>query len=279
MIAAWLTERLIHMPHFKGRVRFIRWLLRLSDGRTVRSRYGVRMRIRAADFTNQAAVVGTFRRDYDDVYVEVAALEPGMAFIDIGANHGLFTLVAGKRVGPQGAVLAFEPDFTNFHYLVANVFENELRNVFLFNAAISRENGVKNFQPGPETHSGIGHIAPDGPNRVMVLNFSHNLQVFGAVLGNRRTLVKIDVEGHEAHVISALSPLLLGPAVEKLVVEIDEENLAKYGSTAADVYDSLSAAGFQARRGPGAARHYNDIFVRTKLVHSYQLPATEVAAQ
>jgi len=221
------------------------------------------MRIRAGDFTNQASVAGTFPRDYDDVYEEVTSLEPGMAFIDIGANQGLFTLVAGKRVGPNGVVLAFEPDQENFQLLVGNTAENNLTNVFPLNAAVGRRNGVETFKPGPATHSGVGQLALDGPVRVMVMNFKDNMSLFGELFGGRRIIIKIDVEGHEAHVVNAMSELLEWPGVEKIIVEVDEANLAEHGSTATEVYDILTGVGFQAKRGQGAAAHYNEVFVRS----------------
>lgn len=278
MIGAWLLERVIHMRPFKGRLRLIRLLRRWTDGQFITSRYGVRMRIRAADLTNEAAVAGTFSRDYDDVYAEVAALEPGMAFIDVGANHGLFTLVAGQRVGPDGAVLAFEPDLESFHVLARNVAENQLPSTFLFNAAVSLKNGIEAFQPGPPSHSGIGRMAPDGSSQVMVMNFTDNMPLLGTLLGGRRAVIKIDVEGHEAHVVDALSDLLKGPQVEKLIVEIDEKHLARHGSTAAEIYDALAVAGFRAQRGPGAAPHYNDVFRRAGPSRSAQPRAARTAA-
>jgi FkbM family methyltransferase len=39
----------------------------------------------------------------------VASLQPGDVFVDVGANVGLFTLLAARRVAPEGRVIAFEP--------------------------------------------------------------------------------------------------------------------------------------------------------------------------
>src|SRR5262245_52333634 len=39
--------------------------------------------------------------------------KPGMLFINIGANAGLYTLMASKLVGPSGRVHAFEPSTDN----------------------------------------------------------------------------------------------------------------------------------------------------------------------
>jgi FkbM family methyltransferase len=36
-------------------------------------------------------------------------LQPGMTFIDVGAYHGIYSVVASKRLGPHGNVIAFEP--------------------------------------------------------------------------------------------------------------------------------------------------------------------------
>jgi len=36
-------------------------------------------------------------------------LKPGMTMLDIGAHHGFYTILAAKKVGPTGKVIAFEP--------------------------------------------------------------------------------------------------------------------------------------------------------------------------
>jgi ubiquinone/menaquinone biosynthesis C-methylase UbiE len=37
-------------------------------------------------------------------------LTPGMMFLDIGAYHGIYSIVVAKRVGPTGQVYTFEPN-------------------------------------------------------------------------------------------------------------------------------------------------------------------------
>ena len=59
----------------------------------------------------------------EDVAMTIKAmLQPGMCFIDIGANVGEITLLAGKIVGPSGSVIAFEPVD-----VIANKLERHLR--------------------------------------------------------------------------------------------------------------------------------------------------------
>jgi FkbM family methyltransferase len=64
-------------------------------------------------------------------------LEPGMTFIDVGANDGLYTLFAARRVGANGKVLAIEPSRREFARLERNVRLNRLMNVQALRVAAS----------------------------------------------------------------------------------------------------------------------------------------------
>ena len=143
-----LVNQLIGLPNFKGKGMAIRQALRLVDGRAVRSRYGPLMRVRAGDQTNFFCISGRNESEYGDVYKEpTSSLAPGMAFLDIGANVGLFSLVASQMVGEQGVVLAFEPSMSVFNDLVGNAALNGLRNFFPFNLAIRRPRRLPDFSP------------------------------------------------------------------------------------------------------------------------------------
>lgn len=260
-ILAGLASWVIAAPTIKGKNRILKLLLRLVDGQVVTSRYGVKMRVHADDFTNWACISGAYQRDYDDVFAEVSQLEPGMAFVDIGANAGLFSMVAGLRLGPTGVVLAFEPNAKVFAQLIDNSRLNELLNFHPMEAAVGRESGTARFNSGGPQHTGIGQITEQGNEQVDVMSFADRPEL-AAILGNRRIVIKIDVEGHEGAVIQGLSSLLASPQVEKVVVEIDDANLRTHGSSAGEVYDSMARAGLRSRRGMGTAEHYNEVFFR-----------------
>lgn len=59
-------------------------------------------------------------------------------FIDIGANCGVATCILAKQ-NPQSTILSFEPDKKVFESLSANVQLNNLKNVKLFNMAVSKK--------------------------------------------------------------------------------------------------------------------------------------------
>jgi FkbM family methyltransferase len=63
-------------------------------------------------------------------------LSPAQIVIDVGANTGMQTLFFAKKVGPQGCVLAFEPQRLVFQTLCGNMAVNSITNVHCWNAAV-----------------------------------------------------------------------------------------------------------------------------------------------
>ena len=68
-------------------------------------------------------------------------IEPGMDVIDVGANIGTHTLFFAAAVGPQGSVVAIEPQRVVDHMLTANVALNSLLNVVTLHTACGAEPG------------------------------------------------------------------------------------------------------------------------------------------
>jgi len=64
-------------------------------------------------------------------------LTPGAVFIDLGANEGYFTVLASKLVGPQGIVIAIEPQSRLQSVITANLEANNCRNVRVVKAVVS----------------------------------------------------------------------------------------------------------------------------------------------
>lgn len=54
------------------------------------------------------------------------SIQPGDVVYDIGANIGIYTIMAAAQVGPTGQVYAFEPHAANFARLLRNIAKNEI---------------------------------------------------------------------------------------------------------------------------------------------------------
>ena len=147
-------------------------------------------------------------------------VSPGDTVIEVGANIGALTVPLAQFVGPQGVIVAFEPQRVLYQNLCANVALNGLGNVRAINAAVGRENGsvvlprIDYDKPGIfGAHSIEG--ATDGETVQLVA-----LDKF--VQTKRCRLMKVDVEGMEEDVILGATNLIktLRPI---LYVENDRE--------------------------------------------------------
>jgi FkbM family methyltransferase len=131
-------------------------------------------------------------------------LRPGMTVLDVGANIGYYSLVAGRRVGPGGVVHSFEPHDEIRDRLARNVARNGLQNVLVREEAVTNLTGDVRFYPSAEaTNQGISSIiegqAPHGERRDerQVLVPAIRLDDVVDHLPRQIDLVKLDIEGAE----------------------------------------------------------------------------------
>jgi len=68
-------------------------------------------------------------------------LSAGQIVIDVGANIGWQTLFFARKIGPEGSVLAFEPQRLVFQTLCGNMAINSITNVHCWNAAVGAQQG------------------------------------------------------------------------------------------------------------------------------------------
>jgi FkbM family methyltransferase len=115
-----------------------------------------------------------------------ATIEPKSVVWDIGANVGLYSLVASRRAM---RVIAVEPVAENVKYLERHISLNGIRNIEVVVAAVARECGRASFSAGDNRST--GHLAA-GPLNVDVVTLDSLFVKFGAP-----DVIKVDVEGAE----------------------------------------------------------------------------------
>ena len=147
-------------------------------------------------------------------------LHAGSTFVDIGANAGYFSIIAGTLVGRLGKVIACEPNPTVFAGLQRHVAANKLQTtVTTYQTALSdADHGVIDlFLPLDQHNDGLASIIPfdsdckpgqipsSKPVRVACTSFD----CLAARIGLTGVdLMKIDVEGAEDQVISGMERFL-----------------------------------------------------------------------
>jgi FkbM family methyltransferase len=124
-------------------------------------------------------------------------IEPGMTAVEVGANIGAHTLALAGIVGPQGRVLAFEPQRIVFQMLCANLALNGIEHVDAHWAAVGSAPGrITVPRLAGTERANFGGLAVGGEHgdavRLLTLD---NLELPAC------DFLKIDVEGMERDVV------------------------------------------------------------------------------
>lgn len=125
-------------------------------------------------------------------------VRPGMRVADVGANIGYLLLYLARLAGPEGEILAFEPEPDNLVELGRNVRRNALDNVEVFPTAVGAADGTVSLRTGLN-----GTVAQDGTGEVEV-----PLRALDSALDRRIDFLKIDVEGYEGQVLAGAERVL-----------------------------------------------------------------------
>jgi FkbM family methyltransferase len=252
---------LIEGRYFLGRDRLLKLLLRLVP--EAPSKYGIRLKPIPGDLTNFMSIFGSYS---DVIPSHIRSLASRSAFLDIGANQGLFSILASKRL-ENGIVIAFEPNPRIFSYLLENLRINSCSNVVPLNIAVGEEDAVLNLSHD-NSHSGASHLMMSntaGRNRNSIVRVPViNPVTFSFLTRLLQWLdvhVKVDVEGFEVSVLRSLLQTQFAPRIQSVVVEIDAALLRRFGSTPSQIYSLMTSAGFRATVGENSG-HYDEIFTK-----------------
>lgn len=180
-----------------------------------------------------------------ETWIFRAVVPPGATVLDIGANVGYFTLLAGGLVGPGGRVYSFEPVAEVYDRLQRNVQLNTMQHVHTYNVGLASEPGSRRIFFSPRADSGSTSLAPysvDAGNSVVQMTTIDRF--IGRAGIERVDLVKVDVEGAEPLVLAGASGLLRKPHPPDWIVEVNRERLAGLGFTAQDVLSTFRSADF-----------------------------------
>ena len=175
-------------------------------------------------------------------------LKPGDVFFDVGANVGLFTVLAGRVVGSSGRVVAVEPSAGTARLLRKQVELNRLPNVTIVECGLSDEDGelsLAEATDGCDAFNSFGTPCASGTFnhvRVQVRTLDGLVDELGPQFCPR--LIKIDTEGWEPRVLSGAERLLSGPDAPDLMIEFCESALDNAGSSCADLFQRLKDLGY-----------------------------------
>lgn len=121
--------------------------------------------------------------------------------IDCGANIGMATLFF-KKLYPGSRIIAFEPNPFAFRLLEKNISINRIKNVVLYNEALSTTEGTVSFFMNDDKGTLIGSLIRERGGNI---TFDVKARKLSDVIAEiNPDLVKIDVEGAEHEIIEDL---------------------------------------------------------------------------
>lgn len=171
-------------------------------------------------------------------------LKAGETFLDIGANIGYYSLVAGS-IDPGIRVIAFEPVRSNFDKLKAHLGKNRLGQADAYPFAVGSTRGkVTIFHAGPD-NEGMSALYPPENHRgsqeeVEMIDLdswelTRSLQ--------KIDLIKIDTEGNEKEVLRGMKELIKKHR-PRIILECNPETLVRFGETPATLLKECEGLGY-----------------------------------
>jgi FkbM family methyltransferase len=186
-------------------------------------------------------------------------VRPGMCFFDVGAYHGLYAVVAGRRMQGRGRLVLFEPSARARRRIGVHLALNRLR-ASVETRAVASTHGPRSFYlvvSGTETMSAL--VPPPTPSPVRRVTVeSVSLDEYCAEQQVARVdLLKIDVEGGELEAFDGAGRLLevMRPLI---IAEVLDWVTRPRGYAARDIVRRLAALDytwFDFTPGGGIAPH------------------------
>ena len=176
-------------------------------------------------------------------------LRSGDIFVDIGANIGLFTLIASFRVGDNGKVYSFEPCLKTFQRLVGNVELNRMNNVKCSQMALSDRPGQIQMNLALDGYDAWNSLAQPTAGSSFATEMVRAVRWDDFVrehnLMGRVNLMKIDVEGWESHVLSGGIETFSRQDAPVLQVEFTDQASQSAGTSCQALYRQLEEFGYR----------------------------------
>lgn len=158
----------------------------------------------------------------------------GDVLYDIGANIGVYSLIAAKNTEGKAPIYAFEPGFPSFSQLCKNVVLNEVGNAVVpLQIALSDKTGLVDFNyrsllTGSSLHMLGSATDRDGKRFSPVFtqlvptyrldDFVREFQI------PRPQHIKLDVDGTEMDILRGAEEILASESLRSLILEISSDD-------------------------------------------------------
>jgi len=174
------------------------------------------------------------KQDKQEIALMQQHIREGDVVLDIGANIGFYTQILSELVGETGKVYAFEPDKTNYTYLLRNA--GHLKNVEFFNKAVSEKSGKITLYHSDllnvdhKTYATANYTSSTEIDCIAVDDIIPDLKV---------NFIKIDIQGYEYFAFKGMSKILLNNHYLKILTEFYPYGINQSGVSSIEFIDLL----------------------------------------
>jgi FkbM family methyltransferase len=235
----------------RGRYPAANWLGRSVRGQPFVAEYpgdsGISLRF-WCDLRNSLAREVFFLGIYEpqETLLLPRLLGTGETFVDVGAHWGYFSLLAARRVGNDGRVVAIEADPRIFEILKRSLALNSWNGVDAVHVAASDQAGELLLHGYREAEDNWGISSVVGAQNGS--SFKVAARPLDAILDDLGVgtvdLLKMDIEGAELLALRGAGRGLGTGRYQRILLELHPEHLRALGSSAAEVLRYLESFGY-----------------------------------
>lgn len=173
-----------------------------------------------------------------------ASLKPGMCVIDIGANIGLYTIIAANTVGPDGLVVAIEPEARNCKFVERSLLLNQFNNALVFQKAVGNANHWISLFLCEDNMADHRVYDPAGIRAATPVEMIRLDDLLADKVRRTVDIIKMDVQGAEAMAFEGMRETLRENKKIKIFMEFWPWGLQKAGSTPSELLRQIRSEGF-----------------------------------
>jgi FkbM family methyltransferase len=217
----------------------------------IRSGQKVFVDTRSVDIGTHLLLGGLWEPNYATAFCNL--LKPGDVVLDIGANHGFYSIIAAPRIAPNGHIYAFEPSKNFYDLIKASVSVNGLGDVIsVENLALGDADGevVLQFDPHWSGGGNIGGSRPGDADPAVAAGLESE-RVKCVALDNylgdklaRVDVIKMDIEGAEGIALKGMAKIIDRSRDLKMMLEFCPTMMSRFDCDANFVVQFLSSRDF-----------------------------------
>jgi len=176
---------------------------------------------------------------------------PGDTVLDVGANEGYFSVIAGLLVGAAGKVVSVEPQARLRDIIEINMRLNGITWSALVPKAVGGNSGeLRKLHLYSRFNTGMSSMVRKyrSSTATEVVEFISFDDLLSTAAVSTIDFLKVDVEGFEHEVVQAALPLLRAQKIRKLYLDYHARLLLGRGIEPREIHTSIMGAGMRIKR-------------------------------